>query len=160
MTHTVYKKHNLLLHYNTSHLMFPRRFIGAGNGGWPRYFVRAGGKRRKNAHRRKMVREDGRLSEEDRAKGIILIAPDFLSSPLCDPGARFLVSPSSPTASSFPRAGSSKSFLRLIFPSNLHAAVIKGLGRGTSSGASTDVGAGGLVLVLAVRTPSKQWRVS
>lgn len=42
-----------------------------------------------------------------------------------------------------PRAGSSKSFLRLIFPSNLHAAVIKGLGRGTSSGASTDAGATG-----------------
>lgn len=45
----------------------------------------------------------------------------------------------------------------------MHAAVIKGLGRGTSSGASTDAGAGfgadrGLVLVLAVRTPSKQWR--
>lgn len=94
-----------------------------------------------------------RLSEEDRAKGIILIAPDFLSSPLCDPGARFLVFPPpfSPapaprsvasTASSFPRAGSSKSFLRLIFPSNLHAAVIKGLGRGTSSGASTDAAGG------------------
>lgn len=144
--------------------MFPHRFIGASNGGRPRYFVRAGGKRRKNAHRRKVVREDGRLSEEDRAKGIILIAPDFLSSPLCDPGARFLVYPSSlPSISHrliFPRAGSSKSFLRLIFPSNLHAAVIKGLGRGTSSGASTDVGARGLVLVFAVRTPSKQWRVS
>lgn len=75
--------------------MFPHRFIGASNGGWPQYFVRTGGKRRKNAHRRKVVREDGRLSEEDRAKGIILIAPDFLSSPLCDPGARFLVYPSS-----------------------------------------------------------------
>lgn len=128
----------------------------------------------------------GSLSEEDHAKGIILIAPDFLSSPLCDPGVRFLVHPLSPfpllslslfpclrfflillvasTASSFPRAGSSKSFLRLIFPSNLHAAVIKGLGRGTSSGASTDARAGcgaserGLVLVLAVQTPSKQWR--
>lgn len=74
--------------------MFLLRFIGTGNGGWPRYFVRVGGKRRKNAHRRKVVREDGRLSEEDRAKGIILIAPDFLSSPLCDPGARFLVYPS------------------------------------------------------------------
>lgn len=130
--------------------MFPRRFIGASNGEWSRYFARAGRERRKNARRRRVVREDERLSEEDRAKGIILIAPDFLSSPLCDPGARFLVYlpppsllPSTPTpaASSFPRAGSSKSFLRLIFPSNLHAAVIKGLGRGTSSGASTDAGA-------------------
>lgn len=34
-----------------------------------------------------------RLSEEDRAKGIILIAPDFLSSPLCDPRVRFLIHP-------------------------------------------------------------------
>lgn len=116
--------------------------------------------------------EDEGLSEEDRAKGIILIAPDFLSSPLCDPGARFLVYPlllpafllslprSLPTASSFPSAGSSKSFLRLIFPSNLHAAVIKGLGRGTSSGRFHWCRSQGLVLVLAVRTPSKQWRVS
>jgi len=87
--------------------MFPHRFTGASNGGWPRYFVRARGKRRKNAHRRKVVREDGRLSEEDRAKGIILIAPDFLSSPLCDPGARFLVYSS-------PLPGIS---YRLIFPS-------------------------------------------
>lgn len=71
--------------------MFPRRFIGASNGEWSRYFARAGRERRKNARRRRVVREDERLSEEDRAKGIILIAPDFLSSPLCDPGARFLV---------------------------------------------------------------------
>ena len=34
-----------------------------------------------------------RLSEKDRAKGIILIAPDFLSSPLCDPRVRFLIHP-------------------------------------------------------------------
>lgn len=72
-----------------------------------------------------------RLSEEDRAKGIILIAPDFLSSPLCDPRVRFLIHPLSlghPPRRPPPRTDGSKSFLRLIFPSNLHAAVIKGLG--------------------------------
>lgn len=40
----------------------------------------------------------GRLSEEDRAKGIILIAPDFLSSPLCDPRVRFLIHPRPPSS--------------------------------------------------------------
>lgn len=58
--------------------------------------------RRKTVPRRRRrgtgegVREGGggeRLSEEDRAKGIILIAPDFLSSPLCDPRVRFLIHP-------------------------------------------------------------------
>lgn len=136
--------------------MFPHRFIGAGNGirGRPRYFARTGGERRRNALIDGGWCDGGgsgeRLSEEDRAKGIILIAPDFLSSPLCDPGARFLVFPPPPPLSARsllpphlpPRAGSSKSFLRLIFPSNLHAAVIKGLGRGTSSGASTDAAGG------------------
>lgn len=101
--------------------------------------------RRKTVPRRRRrgtgegVGEGGeRLSEEDRAKGIILIAPDFLSSPLCDPRVRFLIHPlprpplvlaplPSPPHSP-PRTDGSKSFLRLIFPSNLHAAVIKGLG--------------------------------
>lgn len=96
-------KHNLLLRYNTSHLMFPRRFIGAramGDGiSWEtsgaerRRRRKRRRRRRESARRRRVAREDERLSEEDRAKGIILIAPDFLSSPLCDPGARFLVHP-------------------------------------------------------------------
>lgn len=137
--------------------MFPHRFIGVGNGtGTVSVFREDGRQEEEERARRRRGGTGGgedwvRLSEEDRAKGIILIAPDFLSSPLCDPGARFLVFPLPLLLLSFPssvrplppphlspRAGSSKSFLRLIFPSNLHAAVIKGLGRGTSSGASTD----------------------
>lgn len=93
--------------------------------------------RRKTVPRRRRGGGE-RLSEEDRAKGIILIAPDFLSSPLCDPRVRFLIHPlprpplvlAPPPSSPLPslRTDGSKSFLRLIFPSNLHAAVIKGLG--------------------------------
>lgn len=110
-------------------------------------------------------RQGERLSEEDRAKGIILIAPDFLSSPLCDPRVRFLIRPPPPPVprphfAVQPRTASSKSFLRLIFPSNLHAAVIKGLGRGTSSGVLADATVKGVGFSArgADRPSSKQWR--
>lgn len=153
---------------------------------WSRYFARTGGERRKNALVGGGWWHGGGSGETERGrpcKGHHSNCPGLPFIPFVWPwGALPRLSPPTPpsllpprlvasTASSFPCAGSSKSFLRLIFPSNLHAAVIKGLGRGTSSGASTDAagdsggGEGGrkdgrLVLVLAVRTPSKQWRVS
>lgn len=107
-----------------------------------------------------------RLSEEDRAKGIILIAPDFLSSPLCDPRVRFLIHPlpRPPLASPTPplRTDGSKSFLRLIFPSNLHAAVIKGLGAQyiIRRFADATVKGVGFTAREADRPSSKQWRLS
>lgn len=81
--------------------MFPHRFIGVGNGTGTASVFREDGRREEEERARRRRGwyggKDGggsvRLSEEDRAKGIILIAPDFLSSPLCDPGARFLVFP-------------------------------------------------------------------
>lgn len=114
-----------------------------------------------------------RLSEEDRAKGIILIAPDFLSSPLCDPRVRFLIHPlpRPPLASPLPfsphplppsRTDGSKSFLRLIFPSNLHAAVIKGLGAQYIIRRFADATVKGVGFTArgADRPSSKQWRLS
>lgn len=116
-----------------------------------------------------------RLSEEDRAKGIILIAPDFLSSPLCDPRVRFLIHPlprpplASPPLSFSPphhlppsRTDGSKSFLRLIFPSNLHAAVIKGLGAQYIIRRFADATVKGVGFTArgADRPSSKQWRLS
>lgn len=130
-------------------------------------FSREGGKKEDGSPARGEGVEVGgeRLSEEDRAKGIILIAPDFLSSPLCDPRVRFLIHPlprpplASPTA---PRTDGSKSFLRLIFPSNLHAAVIKGLGAQYIIRRFADATVKGVGFTArgADRPSSKQWRLS